>query len=197
MGDWSDRMVRAVVRAMTARQPTVLLTRAMVGRNLLRHAAGDSTIDESIRWLLHLRVRGAAPTSIPCVRQRRNLQPGLSWTTRFDPRLPAELDGAEYPFCPPERWWRGDVDAVRTMQSRPVWVDARGYGWARPNITRGRGHHWDVYITDVKVAERIGLDQLNIVEFGAPADQGQPGSLHHLPRQKQGRLRDRTGWTCS
>ena len=82
------------------------------------------------------------------------------------------------------------------MESRPVWIDERGYGWARPNIMGGKGHHWDVYITDVKVAERIGLSQLNIVEFGAPPEQGRPGSLHHLPKQKQGRLRDDTGWTC-
>ena len=61
------------------------------------------------------------------------------------------------------------IEAVQTMESRPVWIDGKGYGWARPNINEGSGHHWDVYITDLNIAERIGLAQLNIVEYGAPS----------------------------
>jgi hypothetical protein len=148
------------------------------------------------RWVVQVHVKGAEPTAIPCVHCRRNLREGLRWTTRFDPRLPAEADGAKYPFCPPRNWWRRDVAVVQTQESRPVWVDQKNYGWARPNISGGQGHHWDVYITDTNVAERIGLAQLNIVEFGAPVGEGEPGSIHHLPKQKRARLRDDGGWSC-
>ncbi len=82
------------------------------------------------------------------------------------------------------------------MKSRPVWLDCKGNAWARPNIPEGRGHHWDVYISDTQLAERIGLRQLNVVGFGGPASEGAPGLIHHVPTAKQSRLRDDAGWTC-
>lgn len=195
-GDWTDRMTRAVIRATTSRRPTVLLVRRLLDRNLICHAAGDSTIHEPNRWLVQLHVGGATPQTVPCVYHRRNLFDGLRWTTRFDWRLAAEADGARYPFCPPQNWWKRDIAAVRTVESRPVWLDCKGNGWARPNITGGRGYHWDVYITDVNLAARIGLAQLNIVEFGAPIRERSPGDIHHLPTKKKARLRDDSGWSC-
>ncbi|MCA9708596.1 MAG: hypothetical protein KDK70_22290 [Myxococcales bacterium] len=195
-GDWTDRMTRAVLRATLVGRPTVLLVRRMLGRNLERHASAESVIEEPTRWVVQLHVRGAAPRVVPCVHHRRNLVDDLRWTTRFDWRLPGQADGARYPFCPPTHWWKRRVEAVRTMESRPVWLDRLGGGWARPNIRGGSGYHWDVYITDAELAERIGLTQLNIVEFGAPAAQGRPGFIHHLPGKKKARLRDDTGWSC-
>lgn len=85
---------------------------------------------------------------------------------------------------------------MTTMESKPVYLDAKGNGWARPNINEGKGHHWDVYIRDAALAERIGLDQLNVVEVGAPPKEGPPGSIHHVPAKKKGRLLDDSGWTC-
>lgn len=193
---WLGRMTKALARASFTGAPTVLLTRRMQGRNLRSHAAANSQLDEVTRWFLYLHLSGSAPRSIHCVHHPRNLSPDLRWTTRFDWRLPAAEDGARYPFCPPPAWWKQCTPAVTTMRSKPVFLDAKGNGWARPNIERGSGHHWDVYIADVELARRIGLDQLNIVEVGAPPSEGSPGSIHHVPGKKEGRRREHSGWSC-
>ena len=40
-----------------------------------------------------------------------------------------------------------------------------------------------------------GVDQLNIVEYGAPATEGRVGHLHHVPSKKEGKVHD-VGWSC-
>lgn len=192
---WLGRMTNALARATASGVPTVLITRRMEGRNLRRHQAGESRLDETTRWVLYLHMSGNPPSSVPCVHHPRSLSPGLRFTTRYDWRLPSTADDARYPFCPPAEWWRRSVDAVTTMSSKPVFLDAKGNGWARPNIEGGQGYHWDVYIANVSLAEQIGLSQLNIVEAGAPAKEGAPGSIHHTPAKKKPHLRD-TGWRC-
>ena len=52
--DWTERMTRAVVRAVLSGERTVLLTRRMLGRNLQRHQVDNSVIDEPTRWQLYL-----------------------------------------------------------------------------------------------------------------------------------------------
>lgn len=76
-----------------------------------------------------------------------------------------------------------------------AWVDAQERGWTRPNIPGGKGHHWDVFFNDPALIASIGVDQVNIVEFGAPAAEGTPSSLHHVPTKKAARVTD-TGWSC-
>lgn len=193
---WLDRMTKALARASASGIPTVLLTRRMLGRNLHVHQAGNSRLEEVTRWVLYLHLSGSPPRTVYCVHHPRNLSTELRWTTRYDCRLPAPEDGAKHPFCRPAKWWKREVDAVKTVESKPAFIDANGNGWARPNINEGAGYHWDVYLSDPKLRERIGLSQLNIVGFGGPPDQKNPGDIHHTGQKKKGRLLDETGWRC-
>lgn len=189
---WEEPMMKAALRALSADHEVILLTRRVDGRNIQRHAASDCTLDEITRWALYLQPKGMGPKQILCVYHPRNLQ--LKWTVRFDWRLPAVSDGARYPFCPPDKWWRAKTPAHRTIKSKPAWVDKLNNGWARPN-TPGLGHHWDVYIESPQLQEAVGLDQINVIEFGVPSTEGKPGHIHHVPGKKQGKLSD-TGWKC-
>lgn len=203
-------MTRALARASASSDiDTVLLTRRMSKRNLEIHQVENSRLEEVTRWVLYVSMGGGPPRAVYCIHHPRNLPKELRWTTRYDWRLPSTRDGARFPFCPPDRWWKGRstneavaseskgtfVDAVVTMKSKPVFLDAKGNGWARPNINEGKGYHWDVYLTD-PLEERIGLSQLNIVGFGGPPGEKAPGEIHHTGQKKKGRLLDDSGWTC-
>lgn len=85
------------------------------------------------------------------------------------------------------------ASVFRTHEARPAWLDARGNAWAKPST--GGGYHWDVYLSP-ELDDEYGLGQLNIVAWGGPPAEGLPGSLHHVPGHKQGRLKKKTGWTC-
>jgi hypothetical protein len=190
---WEERMVRAVVRAALSGEQVIVLVRRMVGRNLVVHASGGTTLDENTRWALHVQPRGIGHRQILCVYDNRNLiEP---WTTRFDWRLPGSSDGARYPFCPPDRWWKGSTSAHRTVESRPAWLDKHNNAWARPNIPGGAGYHWDVYVHAPTLKEAVGLDQINVVQFGAPLTEGRAGHLHHIPDDRVGRPTGK-GWCC-
>ena len=184
---WEDRMARAVLRAILGGYDVVILTRKLPGRNVRTHASGDSAFDEVVRWVLHVQPKGIGHRQIQCVHHLRNLQE--KWTTRFDWRLPAVSDGGQFPFIPPEKWWKPSTKATRTISSKPAWVDKDDNGWARPNIPGGAGYHWDVYIASTSLQEATGLDQLNIVEYGAPTAEGKPGNIHHIPESKVGRFK--------
>jgi len=190
---WSDRMALAVIRAVSSGRETVMFCRRLNSRNLVEHRTANCTLHENTRWLLHVQPRGVGPRKVLCIHHPRNLC--VRWTTRYDWRLPSAFDGARYPFCAPEHWWKGSVQAFRTISSKPAWVDAHGNGWARPNINNGTGYHWDVFIQDPQEQQDIGVNQINIVEFGAPPSEGAPGNLHHTPSVKQSILQDK-GWRC-
>lgn len=194
LGDsWEERMASATVRAVAASDQVVVLTRRVLGRNLRRHASGNTTLDENTRWVLHVQPQGIGPRQVLCVHHPRNVSE--SWTARFDWRLPALADGARYPFCPPDRWWKGSTTAWRTVASKPAWLDKHGNGWARPNIPGGAGYHWDVFIDSPSLKQAVGLGQINVVEFGAPAGEGSVGHLHHVPSAGAG-MPTGTGWSC-
>jgi len=190
---WEEKMARVVLRAVVADRNVVMLTRRMPGRNLVFHEAGGSTLDESTRWVLHVQPKGIGHRQILCVHHPRNVLE--CWTARFDWRLPSSSDGARYPFCPPHDWWKGATASHRTIESKPAWLDRHGNGWARPNIARGAGYHWDVFIQSPALQEAVGLAQINVVEFGAPSSEGKVGQLHHVPAGKAGRPTG-TGWSC-
>lgn len=190
---WEHRMARATLRAVVADPRVVVLTRRARGRNLSVHAAGGSTLDVTTRWVLHVQPRGIGHRQVLCVHHPRNVRE--PWTTRFDWRLPSATDGARYPFCPPEKWWKGATQSHRTIESKPAWIDKHGNGWARPNIPQGAGYHWDVFIHAPSLQEVVGLRQINVVEFGAPPSEGRVGHLQHVPTAKQGKPTD-TGWSC-
>jgi len=190
---WEEKMACATLRAVIADREVVMLTRRVPGRNLAAHAASGSTLDETTRWILHVQPKGIGHRQILCIHHPRNLRE--RWTARFDWRLPSSSDGARYPFCPPACWWKGATPAHRTIESKPAWLDTHGNGWARPNIAQGAGYHWDVFIQSPALRQAVGLQQINVVEFGAPRSEGKPGQLHHVPDAKLGKLTG-TGWRC-
>ena len=191
--EWTDRMAFAVIRAVSSGRPVVVFCRRMVGRNLVIHSAGNSTLHENKRWLLHVQPNGVGPCQVLCVHHPRNLRE--RWTSRFDWRLPTEADRARYPFCVPTHWWKGSITAFGTVASKHAWIDGLGNGWARPNINGGAGYHWDVFIHGAATKQAIGVDQINVVEFGAPPTEWRPGHLHHVPSAKQAAVTD-AGWSC-
>ncbi len=193
---WVEAMRRAVARASQGNRAAVLIVRRLSPRNLEIHSAGASTIGVVTRWVLTLNLSGDPPRHVRCVYDRRNLDSRLRWTSRFDPRLPTAADGASHPFCPPDAWWKRETASWGVVESKPAWLDSRGNGWARPNVGDGTGYHWDVFLNDAQTRERIGLSQLNIVEFGAPLKEGKPGDIHHVPKNKQHALKSRAGWSC-
>lgn len=192
---WEDRMGDAVARHVAAGQDVVLFVRLVPGRNLrVWTGKAQVKIHEVTRWRLFVRTPGA-PTHqrIDCVRGLEQFQ--RPWSIRLDPRLPLPADGARYPFCLPVNWHRGSCSVVSTVSSVPAWVDARSRGWTRPNIPQGAGYHWDVFFSNAADVARVGVDQLNIVEYGAPATEGTAGHLHHVPTKKAGKVTD-AGWAC-
>lgn len=190
---WGDRMGRALLRLSQLKERLILLTRPVVGRNIRRHGTGDLVLDEVTRWRVYAQPNSTEFVPIACVRVRRQVL--VDWTTRYDHRLPAVADGARYPFCPPDNWDDEQVEAVQTRSSKPAFVDARVNGWTRPNIPGGRGYHWDVFVKDQTMIDAVGVDQINVVEFGAPPAEGKPGHLHHVPSKKAGKVSD-IGWSC-
>ena len=194
---WEERMAEAAVRAAIAaaanRERVVLLVRRVPSRNVKVHSAGKVELHENTRWMVYIQPRRLGPQAIPCVHHPRNI--GVAWTTRFDWRLSADSKSARYPFCRPDRWWSGETIAWRTVQGKPAWLDAQDNGWCRPNIPGGAGYHWDVFVRVTSLSEALGVDQINVVQFGAPASEGAPGHLHHIPSKKSGRVRD-CGWDC-
>jgi hypothetical protein len=194
---WGPRMAAATLRAVSSGEDVILFCRAIEKRNLQTHLIAQGALAEITRWLLHVQSKTVGRRQILCVHHPRNLVE--RWTTRFDWRLPSTSDDAGYPFCPPPKWWQKSTKAVDTIRSKMCWVDAHGNGWARPNINSGSGYHWDVYVQNQGFAEKIGLDQLNIVEHGVDPSkkQGKPGWIHHLPENKAGKVDlKKRGWIC-
>lgn len=190
---WEERMMRAALRALAAQHDVVVLTRRVPGRNIRIHTAGGTTLEEITRWRLFVQPKDIGPRQILCIHHPRNIEE--PWTTRFDWRLPSADAGAAYPFCPPQQWWKPSIPAFDTVRSKPAWIDTRGNGWARPNISGGAGYHWDVFIESPNLRKKVGLDAINVVQFGAPPREGTAGTIHHTPRKKRGGL-TQTGWVC-
>ena len=190
---WEERMMLATLQALASGHDVIMLTRKVSGRNIQQHASGECILDEITRWVLHVQPKGMGHRQIRCVYHPRNMHE--KWTARFDWRLPAASDGGSYPFCPPDQWWKASTQAHRTIRGKPAWIDKLGNGWTRPNIPDGAGYHWDVFIESHQLQETVGLDQINVVEFGAPTTEGNPGQIHHVPKKKQGKPTG-TGWTC-
>ena len=191
---WLPIMERVLFACALANEPVYLIVARILGRNIEDRSADGVELHEVTRFRLHLTVKGAPPRAVECVSRARHVN--VPWSARLDARLPdALLDGARCPFCPPKDWQRFRTTVWRTRESRPCWLDAHGGAWARPRT--GGAYHWDVYLENRSLVERIGLDQLNIVEFGAPPAQGKVGALHHVPSGKKARIRDNDpSWEC-
>ncbi|MEX3004390.1 hypothetical protein [Serratia fonticola] len=151
------------------------------GRNLIEHSTAHSKIKERLRWRIYISsigLNGAVP--VVCISSVRNLQ--IPWTSRYDYFLP---DSGGYSFIPPVNWHLRSTTAVVTKQSKPVFLDILGNGWANPN-TPGQAYHWDVYLNDPKWIGERGTDQINVTRYGVPPSQGVSGTIHHVPSKKSG-----------
>ena len=202
MADWSafgrtwrnelERVLAAAVQIAAREQvQVVLLCHRIRGRNARDQSSNDVELIEVLRWRLSVALRGAPTTTVPCVGKRRHLE--TPWTRRMDDRLPDRHGPGHHPYCPPPRWMNSQTRVWGTHQSRPCWLDAQGQWWARP--ATGSGYHWDVYLNSGETT-RIGLSQINITQQGAPAGQGEPGDLHHVPTKKRHALKATSGWRC-
>jgi hypothetical protein len=190
---WSDRMAESIIRAVSTGEEVVLFCRLLDGRNVQYHRPASSELREVTRWALYVQMRDTGSKQVLCMHHVRNFE--AKWTSRFDWRLPASADACRYPFCPPAEWWKGSTESFRTVSSKAAWIDARGNGWARPNINCGTGYHWDVYLRNSVDVGATGVDQINVVEFGAPQGEGRAGFLHHVPSNKKHKVQD-AGWFC-
>lgn len=186
---WLGELEQALALVAGSDQPVVLLTRHFEGRNLRTHRVDRCELAERTRWQIRVQRDAGDPRPIACVRQPRNIH--LPWTARYDERLPAEEDEARYPFYPPDRWDDEAAAPFRTHLGKPAWIDADGNAWTRPST--GGGYHWDVFVRSPALTDRLGLAQLNIVQFAAPESEGKAGHIHHVPTDKRSRLRD-LGW---
>jgi hypothetical protein len=162
---------------------TCFFVRELEGRNIRIHASGHSFVCERTRWRIYLSstgLNGAVPVS--CVTKVRNIS--IEWTSRYDAGLP---DTGQFEFVPATEWHLRSTVAVGVMQAKPVYVDKEKNGWAKPN-TPGTGYHWDVYLTDRRWIDAVGLDQVNVCRSDTPTEQGSPGEIHHVPAAKASRV---------
>ncbi|MFJ2358061.1 hypothetical protein [Pseudomonas fluorescens] len=177
--EFGDYIARSVVYCIIQYGQANLFVEEISGRNILEHSSGHSSIKERSRWRIYVSrigLNGALPVS--CIYSSRNIV--TPWTSRFDIFLP---DTGAYSFIPPVNWHLRSTVAVATKQSKPVFLDSSGNGWANPN-TPGQAYHWDVYLADPKWIAARGMDQINVTRYGAPESQGVPGTIHHVPTGK-------------
>lgn len=194
-------MAKAAIRALSPDingnyHRVVLFTRRILGRNLNRHSVGENNnclLEENTRWVLYLQPKGQQEVkTVACIYHYRNLD--KEWSTRFDWQLPSEGD---YPFCPPADWCKSSVQAWRTSNSKPAWIDRYGSGWVRPNNNDGGlGNHWDVFLSESKIEENE-LNPINVSQYGFKGDSkhGSEGNIHHTPEEKKS-IRKPKDWSC-
>lgn len=156
-----------------------LFVELKVGRNLLEHGSPPSTILERTRWRIYVAYSGHPVAAVPCITGQRNI--AVPWTCRFDDLLP---DTGTYAFLPPDHWQLKGTQAVATQNSKAVWLDRLGNGWARPSTPPpGLPEHWDVYLQPAWKA-KLKLSQVNITRFGINDSGRVPGEIHHVPTGK-------------
>ncbi|MEM5432517.1 hypothetical protein [Cupriavidus oxalaticus] len=182
--DFADSVARSASISFEHYGRALLFVREIEGRNITTRAAGNSYICERTRWRIYFSktgLNGAIP--VPCVTRVRNVS--VEWTARYDVGLP---DCGRYAFQPSAHWHLRRTVVVGVMQAKPVFLDTKANGWAKPN-TPGAGYHWDVYLSDREWIDAIRLTQINVCRSDVPASQGAPGEIHHIPAAKAGRAR--------
>jgi hypothetical protein len=184
--NWSSAMAAAAAQVLRLREPVAVFTPLIEGRNMVRHVVGHSELHEKTRWRVYVRSAGVPGGigHVPCLSSARNA--AIDWTTRFDDALPDTHPSGGYSFQPPSNWHKGDVVAIRTSHSKKCWIDSREQHWADPN-TPGSAYHWDVYF-QTSAESPIGISPINVVRWGAPASEGTPGAVHHIPASRAGRV---------
>jgi hypothetical protein len=192
--EWVDRMTQVVLNASMQDEKVIIYVGKKIGRNIKRHQVENVIIDEPTRWRLYIQVKGIkspGPKPISCIYNYRHIS--HPWTARYSWRLPAISDGGKFPFLPSRLWWRRDTVVVRTIESKPAFVDDSGRGWSSPN-TPGLAYHWDVSIHQLDEVKKIGVDHINVVAYGVPSREGIPGDIHHIPDDLKSLINNPNGW---
>jgi hypothetical protein len=192
--EWLDVMLKIAAQCSMTGRRTVVLSRLIDGRNVRSHSASDTNcINEKTIWNLRVQPLRGQIIRIPIACSRRNIS--IPWSCRFDDELPADIENADFPFCPHPDWETNpNLTVCRTFQSRPAWVDSKGNYWAEPSTPNPQ--HWDVYLNS-EMHESYGINQLNICKSQVPLPFGKAaGDIHHVPPEKRPRLRRTAGWNC-
>jgi len=121
--DWPKFMEAVLSACVGTGEDLVVFTRLVKQRNAQTlEGLGSCRLVEKTVWRLRIR-RDGGRVDIPLIRGPRNLD--VPWTCRYDERLPAEWDGARFPFCPLPTWNDPQTAVHRTRNSRPCWQDAQ------------------------------------------------------------------------
>lgn len=183
---WADAVATTAASVLLSGDQVLLFTDLEEGRNCTKYQVGYSVLLEKTRWAVYIGAVGlGGATRVPCVTSVRNAQ--IPWTSRFDDALPDTAPGDGFRFQPPDNWWKRATVATKTMNGKRAWLDRAGNGWIAPN-TPGTSYHWDVHFVRVQESPN-GLDPCNIVKWGAPANEGAVGAVHHVPTRKASRAR--------
>lgn len=183
---WASSLADSAVSLLAQGESVAIFTGLDVGRNCVIHQNGHSTVLEKTRWALYFVSVGLnGAVRVPCVSSMRNLS--VPWTARFDEALPDAHIAGGFRFVPPNNWVRRASVSLRAVKGRMAWIDIGGNGWVPPN-TPGVAYHWDVHFADAADSPNR-LNPCNIVKWGAPAEEGIPGGIHHVPAGKRARAR--------
>lgn len=154
-----------------------LAMKLIEGRNLKRQSVHHCIIWEKTHWNIYIQQNGQALAApIPCVSSMRNIE--VPWTRRYDDYLPDTADAAGLAFVPKQNWDDVKTKVIKTVESKPTWVDINDNGWSDTN-TPGQGHHWDVYLTLTHLRTKFRSNYVNITKWGTNDRKKQPGSIHH------------------
>lgn len=176
---FANAVTKSILHCIKHKLSVAVFVREIPGRNVKEIKIDNTFLIERTRWRIYVSQKGFAnPYPVPCVTCERNIFFG--WTARHDVNLPSS---GKYQFIPQLRWDLKKTIVSGVMNSKPVFLDKFGNGWARPN-TPGTPYHWDVYIKDPDWRAACKVTQINVSRNGVPAEQGSEGTIHHIPTGK-------------
>jgi len=176
---YANAVTKSILHCIKQGFPVSIFVREIPGRNIDEIKIDNTFLIKRNRWRIYISQKGFPnPHPVPCITCERNFS--VDWTARHDVNLPSS---GKYEFIPLPKWYLKSTVVSGVMNSKPVFFDRLGNGWARPN-TPGIPYHWDVYIKDPAWKAACKVDQINISRNGIPAQQGTEGTIHHVPTGK-------------
>lgn len=177
--DYANAVTKSILHCIKGNFPVSIFVREIPGRNINEIRIANTFLIERTRWRIYVSQKGFPnPYPVSCITCERNSS--VEWTARHDVNLPS---AGKYEFIPQSRWDLKKTVISGVVNSKPVFFDKFGNGWARPN-TPGIPYHWDVYIKDPSWKAAFKVDQVNISRNGIPVEQGTEGTIHHVPTSK-------------
>lgn len=175
---WMTDLARIASHWIHTGEEFALMTRLIEGRNTLIHTgAQHCKIVEKTIWEVYLKHEEEVnPQTIPCISHVRNLE--VAWTRRYDNYLPDSAPPDGLAFTPIANWNDPKTSIIRTIKSKPTWIDLQGNGWSDPN-TPGEPHHWDVFLQNLGLRHKFKNSYVNITRFGTNDRNRVQGQVHH------------------